>query len=219
MRGIAIGPMSFSTCLAIASRSVSCNRTRPETIVRTIRPAPEARSSRPTSTTEPSTSVRTGTTSTYGSGRRRRSSALCSGPKQAPPYSTAVRLALDHPHPRGGLRELDEGQRVVGDRGQRLLDDPREEEADQRPVRDQEDLLAREPLLERLQGVVAAVGDGLVLLTAGEGPAGVGALHLLDGLSLGGTPVDLYQARIGAAEGEGMVLADDPRRLLGPLQR
>ena len=64
IRGIAIGPRSFSTWRAIASRSVSWISTLPETIARTICPAPEARSSRPTSATAPSTSVRTGTTST-----------------------------------------------------------------------------------------------------------------------------------------------------------
>lgn len=63
MRGIAIGPRSFSMWREIASRIVSWIMIRPETMARTICPLPDARSRSPTSTTAPSTSVRTGTMS------------------------------------------------------------------------------------------------------------------------------------------------------------
>ena len=77
----------------------------------------------------------------------------------------------------------------------------------------------REPLLERLEGVVAAVGDGLVILASGEGASWIGGLHLLDRAALGLAPVDLDQPSVGAAEGDRMVLGDDPARLLGAGQR
>lgn len=62
--GNAIGPRSFSTWRNSASRIVSPNRTRPETIVRVISPMGVDRSRMPISVTWPEPSVRTGIAST-----------------------------------------------------------------------------------------------------------------------------------------------------------
>lgn len=70
-----------------------------------------------------------------------------------------------------------------------------------------------------LERVVAAVGDGLMVLAAREQATRIAGLHLLDGLSLGRAPVDLDQPRLCAAEGDAVVLADDAPGLLGALQR